>query len=168
MMQWSVHVCDVLTEPADVLVCSANPYLNLSGGVGGEILRRYGEGMQKELHAHLAARQVRFVPPGAVVQTSPGGTHFRAVLHAVAIDAFYASSPELVRRTVETALELAASLNAKRVALVALATGYGPMSIQQFGKSVAPLRHLEFPPIESVIICVRRAEQRSQLEALSS
>lgn len=46
-MRWIVKQGDILAEPADVLVCSANVSLNLSGGVGGEILRRYGDGMQK-------------------------------------------------------------------------------------------------------------------------
>lgn len=67
LMRWIVKHDDILDEPADVLVCSANPWLNLSGGVGGEILLRYGPQMQEELHRLLAGRGRRkspcWVPP---------------------------------------------------------------------------------------------------------
>ena len=66
-MRWSVKQGDILDEPADVLVCSANPWLNLSGGVGGEVLLRHGPQMQQELHRLLAARGLRSVPQGEVV-----------------------------------------------------------------------------------------------------
>jgi len=93
-MHWIVKHADILMEPADVLVCSANPFLNLSGGVGGEILLRYGDEMQTDLHRHLASRHLRFVQRGEVVQTASCGTPFKAVLHAVAVDGFYQSSTE--------------------------------------------------------------------------
>src|SRR4051795_407916 len=94
-MRWSVKHCDILDEPADVLVCSANPWLNLSGGVGGEVLLRYGPRMQEELHRHLAGRGLRWVPQGEVMACGPCGTPYRAVLHAVAVDCFYGSSPHV-------------------------------------------------------------------------
>ena len=33
-MRWTIKHGNILNEPADVLICSANPFLNLSGGVG--------------------------------------------------------------------------------------------------------------------------------------
>ena len=39
-MLWRLCVGDILDVPADVLVCSANVYLNLSGGVGGAFALR--------------------------------------------------------------------------------------------------------------------------------
>jgi O-acetyl-ADP-ribose deacetylase (regulator of RNase III) len=41
-MEVEIKQGDVLEQGADVLICSLNIYLNLSGGVGGEILRRHG------------------------------------------------------------------------------------------------------------------------------
>src|SRR5688500_10990196 len=99
-MNWHFKSGDILDEPADVLVCSGNVFLNLSGGVGGAILLRCGRGMQDELHAQLAAQGRRFVQPGEVVRTRPWGLPVRAVLHAVAVDGFYSTSVELVRGAV--------------------------------------------------------------------
>jgi O-acetyl-ADP-ribose deacetylase (regulator of RNase III) len=164
-VRWVLTCGDILDLPADVLVCSANVYLNLSGGVGGEILRRYGDRMQRELHDYLRDRNLRFVPPGAVVRTSPCGTPFRDVLHAVAVDGFYQSSPARVRQVVETALTVAASLGARRVALTALATGYGRLSMRRFAEGIAPLTALEFPPLSEVFVCVRHADQLKELAA---
>ena len=164
-MQWVLTHGDILDVPADVLICSANIYLNLSGGVGGEILRRYGDAMQKELHGYLAERKLRFVEPGAVVPTAPCGTPFNAVLHAVAVDGFYQSSPSLIEQTVTTALKVAAGLGAKRVALTALATGYGRLSMRTFAAGVARLTEATFPPLDQVMVCVRHESERAELMA---
>jgi O-acetyl-ADP-ribose deacetylase (regulator of RNase III) len=162
-MRWGVKRGDILDEPADVLVCSANPWLNLSGGVGGEILLRYGPAMQEELHRQLASRGLRFVPQGEVVECIPCGTPYQAVLHAVAVDCFYGSSSEVIRSVVARALSLAASLGATRVALVALATGYGRLPIGDFARGLAPLLSLEFPPVAEVVICLRDRDDADSL-----
>src|SRR5262249_55746253 len=154
-MRWSVKQGDILDEPADVLICSANPWLNLSGGVGGEILLRYGPQMQEELHRHLAGRGLRSIPQGEVVPCGPCGTAYKTVLHAVAVDCFYGSSPEVIEAAVSRALSVAASLGASRVALTALATGYGRMSITDFARGLASLLSAEFPPVAEVVICLR-------------
>lgn len=156
---WRVHPGDILDEPADVLICSANPYLTLSGGVGGALLLRYGPAMQRQLEAYLRQRNLRHVSPGTVVACSPCGTPYRAVLHAVAVDAFYDSSPEVVTRTVSAALTLAASYDARKVGLTALATGYGHLSIEEFGAGVRPLIERELPPIEEVVIVIREPDE---------
>jgi O-acetyl-ADP-ribose deacetylase (regulator of RNase III) len=167
-VRWTLTHGDILDVPADVLVCSANVYLNLSGGVGGEILRRHGDAMQKELHGYLADRNLRFVDRGTVVPAAPGGTRFTAVLHAVAVDGFYQSSPAIVEQTVRRALAVAASLGARRVAMTALATGYGRLSMKQFAEGIAPLTEADFSPLGEVVVCVRHASERDALmEGLS-
>ena len=162
-MRWSVKCGDILNEPADLLVCSANVFLNLSGGVGGALLLRYGDAMQKELHGLLARRKLQFVQQGDVIVTLTAGLPYRAVLHAVAVDGFYRSSPQTVGAVVEKSLMLAAALGAKRVALTALATGYGRLSMTQFGKGIAPLIGREFLPVEEIVICVRNEEDKLRL-----
>jgi O-acetyl-ADP-ribose deacetylase (regulator of RNase III) len=164
-MRWGVKQGDILAERADMLVCSANPWLNLSGGVGGEIFRRYGPRMQEELHRLLAGRGLRCVPQGEVVACEPCGSPYRAVLHAVAVDCFYGSSPEVIRALVPRALSLAASLGAAKVALVALATGYGRMPVADFARALAPVLALEFPPVAEVVVCLR---DRDDAEVLSA
>jgi O-acetyl-ADP-ribose deacetylase (regulator of RNase III) len=164
-MRWIVKQGNIIDEPADVLICSANVDLNLSGGVGGEILVRYGNAMQKELHRFLSERYLRCARQGDVIQTSSCGTPYKAVLHAVAVNVFYQSSPEVIESIVSKSLRLAASLGARKVALTALATGYGRLSIQDFAKGISPLMAEAFPPIEEVIICVRKDYDVKQLAA---
>lgn len=162
-VRWTFKRGDILDEAADVLVCSANVFLNLSGGVGGAILLRYGDAMQRELHEWLERQSRRFAERGEVVATSPCGTPYRAVLHAVAVNGFYESSPEIVRQVIRASLERAASMGAHRVALTALATGYGRMPMNSFAAAVKPLLAAEWPPVEEVIICVTNAGDRDAL-----
>ena len=131
-MKVEVRVGGLLEEQVDVLICSANVWLNMSGGVNGAIRERGGEAIQTELHAYLSALGVRHVPPGTVVRTGPGPLSVGAILHAVAVDGFYGSGPELVGRALGAAFAEAQALGAETVALPALATGYGPLSAAQF------------------------------------
>ncbi len=163
MISWIVTCGNIVNEPADVLICSANVFLNLSGGVGGELLLRYGPQMQQELHQYLAKRGIRHVSRGEVIVTSSCGTTFRKVLHAVAVDGAYQSSSGVVQNIVARSLEISASLGAKRVALTALATGFGRLTLRQFGEGVLPLLAANFPPIEEVVICVRHESDRDEL-----
>lgn len=163
-MRWSVQVGDILRIPADVLVCSANVYLTLSGGVGGALLLEYGDAPQAELRQYLADHNLRHVERGEVIVTRPAGVPYRAVLHAVAVDGLYASNADVVCQTARRALELAAETGAQRVALTALATGYGRLSMAEFGAGVARLRAVELPPVAEVVIAVRRDGDRATLE----
>src|SRR5262245_4155070 len=164
-MRWAVQHGDVLDEPADVLVCSANVWLNLSGGVGGEVLLRHGPQMQRELHRYLADRGLSSVGQGEVVPCGPCGTPFKAVLHAVAVDCFYGTSPGVVGAVVSRALAIAASLGAAKVALAALGTGYGRLSIADFARGLAPLLGVEFPPVAEVVVCLRNRDDAEELSA---
>ena len=166
-MHWTVAHGNILDVPADVLVCSANVFLNLSGGVGGEILLRHGDAMQKELHALLAARNQRFVQRGDVVTTPPCGTRFKAVIHAVAVDGFYQSSPDVIEAVVCKSLAAAAALGARTVALTALATGYGRLTMRQLAEGITPLMSSDVPPIENVIICARNVGDGEELAEAS-
>ena len=171
-MRWAFIHGDILDVPADVpadvLVCSGNVFLNLSGGVGGAILLRYGEEMQRELHGVLARVGRRFVERGEVVATSACGLPYLAVLHAVAVDGFYESSPEVVGAAVEKSLAMAEGLGARRVALTALATGYGKLTMRQFAAGIGGVMKAEVPPIEEVVVCVRNEADRVELAAVVS
>jgi O-acetyl-ADP-ribose deacetylase (regulator of RNase III) len=162
-MQIHIQVGDVLKVAADVLISTANPWLNLSGGVNGAILSAVGPTIQEELHAYLKSQGISAVPAGTVVQSRAGNLPFNCVLHAVAIDPFYDSSVKLVRETVVAALDLAIKAGAKTVSTPTLATGYGPMSIADFGTAVAPL--VNEPKFDrlSLTIVVRSEEHRSEL-----
>jgi O-acetyl-ADP-ribose deacetylase (regulator of RNase III) len=165
-MQMNVRIVvgDVLDEPADVLISTANPQLNLSGGVNGAILRRGGEAVQEELHAHLKRLGRPQVNPGTVVVTGPGPLRFQHIIHAVAIDAFYGSSVELVAETIVRALTAAGELGARSVAMPALATGYGPLEIQEFGDALRLALSRCDNPCDSLTVVVRKQEYFEALE----
>jgi O-acetyl-ADP-ribose deacetylase len=158
MVEINVEVGDLLDEVADVIVASGNPWLNMSGGVNGAILARGGEAIQEELRAHLRDLGKPAVVPGTVVATGPGPLRAKKILHAVAIDPFYDSSVEMVRETVEHALTLARELGAKSVAMPALATGYGHLSIEQFAEAFARSMLADWSPIERIAVIVRNRE----------
>jgi O-acetyl-ADP-ribose deacetylase (regulator of RNase III) len=156
---------DILDEPAEVLVCSANCLLNLSGGVGGELLRRYGMALQTQLHGMLARRSPRAASRGEVFVMTDPKLPYKAVLHAVAVDAWYHTTPDIVREVVLRSLREAARLGAKMVALTALGTGFGDMDLRGFGEVINSSRSGEFAPLEEVVICLEedRAEELREI-----
>jgi O-acetyl-ADP-ribose deacetylase len=163
-VQWEVKVADALVEAGEVLVCPANVFLNLSGGVGGEILLRHGDGMQKELHEWLARSGRKFVQRGEVVVSGGWGTGFRAVMHAVAVDGMYETSAEVVEGVVDAALRRAGEVGAKTVVLTAVGTGFGRLSMGEFARGVSGLRARAYPPVERVVVCVRKERERGEVE----
>jgi O-acetyl-ADP-ribose deacetylase (regulator of RNase III) len=153
-MRWTIKTGNIVNEPADVLVCSANPHLTLSGGVGADLLARHGVAMQAALDRVVRQRTPRFIPRGEVIPYSDATLPYLTVLHAVAIDGWYDSSPQVIEQTVTRALQMAAGYGARRVALAALATGFGRLSLSEFAKGIRLLLVQEFPPIDEVCICL--------------
>jgi len=150
-MRWQLKQTNLLDEPADVLVCSANVSLNLSGGVGAELLGRYGDKMQKSLHAIIHGRSPRAAKCGEVIAYSGDELPYKAVLHAVAIDGWYKSSPQIITDITRKALKMAADLGARKVAFTVLATGFGNLSLAEFAQGVRPVLQDEFQPVEEVV-----------------
>ena len=165
-MKWTIANCDILDRPADVLVLSGNPQLNLSGGAGGSFLVRYGDEMQRRMHEYLASTGKRHVDRGDVIQMPPCNSPYLAVLHVVGVDAFYDSSPDIVTKTIVKSLEMAAALKAEAVSLTAIATGYGQMSIEDFATAVLPVVSMEFSPIKDVAICLTKQDAAGELAKL--
>ena len=155
-MDIHVKLGDVLDEQADVLISTANPWLNMSGGVNGAILLRGGQDVQQELRDFLRQENRPHVEPGTVVRTGPGPLSVRHILHAVAIDGFYDSSPELVERTVARALDQARQLGASTVAMPAMATGYGHLTMEQFAEGLAQALRRDWSPLVRLTVVLRR------------
>ena len=116
-MRWILKTGNLLDEPADVLICSANPHLTLSGGVGSDALARFGPAMQMALANLVRERSPHYIPRGEVIDYSDDYLPYQSVLHAVAIDGWYDSSPQIIREIVAKSLSLAAGFKARRVAL---------------------------------------------------
>lgn len=152
---WQVHHGDLLDVAADVLICSANVYLTLSGGVGGALMLRYGSALQDALNEHLAKLGVKHVERGDVIAMPRLGTPYRAVLHAVAVDGFYETTLEITADILRKSLRQAAALGAESVALAALATGYGRKPIEFFAAAVNKVIDDDFAPIGRVVVGLR-------------
>ena len=153
-MKWTLKLCNIIDEPADVLICSANVLLDLSDGVAADLLGRYGSTMQEALHKITAARSPHYVSRGEVFPYTDGTLPYKAILHAVAVDSFYQSTPEVIENIVRSALQQAKGYQAKRVTLTALATGLGNLSLPEFASGVRPLMDENFSPVEEGCICL--------------
>ncbi|BBM84516.1 macro domain-containing protein [Candidatus Uabimicrobium amorphum] len=127
---------NIIDEEVDVLISTANPSLNMSGGVNGAILQRGGECVQQELRNYLKKHDRRWVKEGSIVVTGPGALKVKHILHAVAINGFYESSSQLVRDLLVNVWKKCEELHAKTVAVPALATGYGPLSTEEFAHAL--------------------------------
>src|SRR5262249_47452628 len=100
-MQIEILVGNILDVPADVLISTANPWLQMTGGVNLAIMvRPKGEFVYDELQRHLLSTGKRFVDPGTIVRTGPGSLPVKHILHAVSIDPSYDSSITLVAETI--------------------------------------------------------------------
>ena len=60
-----------------------------------------------------------------------------------------------MQQTLANALTKAVALNAKSVAMPTLATGYGPLSIELFGKATADLLATQTFALDALLIVVR-------------
>ena len=148
-IRWLALKADIIETTADGLLCSANPFLNLSGGVGGAFNLKFGPAMQAELHEWLDHRRISNVKPGTVVFCGPNGSTFKAVGHAVAIDAFYDSSKEFLLEAYTTALTGFATRGCSTVSLACLGCGYGRIGTQLFIDAVHSLVQRSFPGIDT-------------------
>lgn len=162
-MRWQLKQINLLDEPADVLVCSANVALNLSGGVGAELLGRYGNRMQNSLHAIIHERSPRAAKRGEVIAYSGEEIPYKAILHAVAIDGWYESSPQIITDITRKALEMAAGYDARKVAFTVLATGFGNLTLADFAQGIRPLLSDEIPPIEEIVFGLLQDYQVAEL-----
>jgi len=132
MTNWHVVHDDILERHADGLLCSANPNLNLSGGVGGAFSLRYGGAMQTYLHSQLTDSSIRFMSPGESVIAPPCGSPFVAVAYAVSIDAFYDTNAEAILRAYDSAIRGLAERGCRTIVAACLACGYGRVSDGEF------------------------------------
>lgn len=159
-MDVKVSVGDVLEFPADVLISTANPWLNMSGGVNGAICERCPE-IQDELHQWLEENYKTSVPAGSVVTTSASSLPFLNIVHAVAIDPFYDSTLEIVSKTLLAAFGQVVELEANVVSMPTLATGVGPLDVDDFAFAFRKSVLDRFDSVATTIVV--RAEENARL-----
>lgn len=131
-MRIQVLLGDVLRQESDVLVCSGNSLLRMTGGVNGALLQMGAIEVQRELEEFLRQTGKKWVPPGTVVRTSSGPVRARYIVHAVAVDGFYKSSGKIVEETLRNVFTLVKKHGGRTLSGPALACGYGPLRPVQF------------------------------------
>lgn len=119
--------------------------------------------MQKALHQLIATRLPRAARRGEVIPYSDDSLPYLAVLHAVGVDGWYQTTSAIVEETLRTALRMAGEFKARKVALTALATGFGNLSLEEFAVAVKPLMASEFTPVTEVCVCVIEDYRASEL-----
>lgn len=149
---------DLLNVRADGLICSANPDLNLSGGVGGALLLQYGSRLQEELHALAKLRSTRLVPPGTAVLTTTAGLPWKAIAHAVAINTFYETTASFIVDAYLSALTQLAAIGCRTVAAACIGCGYGRCSNEEFARAIQLLRTKDLPADQAITFVTRNAE----------
>jgi O-acetyl-ADP-ribose deacetylase (regulator of RNase III) len=166
-MNVEVFAGNILDVPADVLISTANPWLQMTGGVNlAIIVRPKGDDVFVELQTYLRSTGKEMVEPGTVVCTGPGSLQVKKILHAVSIDPSYDSSIELVAKTIVTALTQAQQLDARVVTLAALATGFGPLLMEDFALALRPALVHDWSPIETIKVVVKHEEEAAQIRAV--
>lgn len=158
MTQWHVTHQDLLDADAEGLICSANPNLNLSGGVGGAFSLRYGDAMQTYLHDYLRENGLRFIEPGNAVIAPPSGSQFSAVAHAVAIDAFYDTDADMILRTYDEAIRKLAECGCSTVAAACLGCGYGRVTKSEFAEIAAELTTRHYVGVSCITLMTTNAD----------
>ena len=158
MTHWHARHANILDQTADGLVCSANPQLNLSGGVGGEFALRYGPEMQNILREQLLSTGKPYFNPGSVVRTPGFGSGFDVIIHAVAIDGFYDTTEELILQTYLKALTALADAGCRTVVATCLACGYGRFPPTAFVSLLPKLMQLTPSEVTEVLLCTTNAD----------
>lgn len=137
-LNWNITTGDILRFPADGLIASANPDLNLSGGVGGALLQKYGLEFQDLLRQARPANR-RLLSPGECVVTPGPGTDFRFIAHAVAVDTFYDWTIHGIQNAYQTSIAELQARGCRTLTASCLACGYGRCSAEPFWQAIRPV-----------------------------
>ncbi len=167
MTQWHVHHGDILDYLADGLLCSANPNLNLSGGVGGAFGLRYGYQMQSFLHEYLRDQSLIYIAPGNAVIAPPFDSPYVAVSHAVSIDAFYDTDADTILKTYDCAIHSLASRGCSTIAAACLGCGYGRVTVDSFEALSTRLFGTHYDGVKDITLVTTNADLVSRLEPLT-
>ena len=121
---------DLCLRAVDAIVNAANSHLWMGGGVAGAIKRRGGEHIEQEAMAQGP------IPVGAAVPTGAGRLPARYVVHAAVMGPDLVTDVATVRTATESALAVARTLGLRTVALPALGTGVGGLSLPQVAQAM--------------------------------
>ncbi len=90
----------------------------------------------------------------------------RHILHAVSIDPSCDSSVKLVERTLVSGLSQAAKLGARTVNCPAVATGFGPLCIEEFAAALKRAAARGWSPVERLKVTLLEQDDAQKVRDL--
>ena len=84
----------------------------------------------------------------------------------MAVDAWYHSSDDVVGNLLRKAFRRAADLRAQKVAVVALATGYGRLSMEDFARGLHSAIPSDDTTIRTITVVVQKQDQVREILAV--
>lgn len=147
---------DILDEPADALIYSTNVLLNCSGGVGADLVKRYGQNVQADLHKFLTDKGTKFAQRGDIYEHVTDGIPYAKLFHTVPSNGWYETTPEIIKTIIGSCLSRSLEHgNIKTVVMSVLATGYGTLLYEDFFRIANQvINQSTFLPIEKIIIAI--------------
>ncbi len=123
----SITLCegDITEQEVDAIVNAANNDLLLGSGVAGAIRTKGGPSIQVECDAHVP------IEVGGAAVTGAGDLAARYVIHAAAMALGGRASEESLRSSLRRSLELARDRACASVAVPAIGSGVGGLSLQR-------------------------------------
>ena len=121
--------------------------------------------MQTFLHEYLRANHLKYISPGHCVLAPPCGSPFKAVAHAVSIDAFYDTSVERILETYDAAIHTLASRDCSTIVAACLGCGYGRLSITDFSSVAAALLVRNYKDVERITFVTTNADLVDSLQS---
>ena len=150
------QIGNIVEYRSDYLISSGNIFLNMSGGVNGELLARFGEGLQIELHSYLKDEGLKHVDPGFSYRFKSKIGQYKGVVYTVGIDGWYESNKQILSGALKGSIEKLNPSKGDLIAFPALGTGYGKMKPSEFGRILAQLDFL----IEYNMVLVCETERK--------
>jgi O-acetyl-ADP-ribose deacetylase (regulator of RNase III) len=146
-----LEVCkgDIAAVEADAIANAANDHLWMGAGVAGALKRAGGDEIEQEALAQGP------IEVGEAISTTAGNLRARYVIHGAVMGQDLRTSPDLVRRTTRSCLEVADELGCRSLALPAFGTGVGGFALADCAAiMVEESRRFEPQSLERVIFAV--------------
>lgn len=125
-----IELGDIAQSECEAVVNAANHELWMGSGVAGAIRKAGGSGIEREAVAQGP------IAVGESVITGAGNLKALHVIHAAAMAAGRRSSPESVYAATASALKLASDKSIDSIALPALGTGVGAVSLADCARAM--------------------------------
>ncbi len=143
---------DLTALPVDAFVFYAREDLALGSGYGNAIQQRGGAAVKKELDA------IGSIGMGEAVITSAGAMKARHIIHACGPKFHEPDLEAKLRRTMRSALELAARRGLRTVAFPPMGYGFYGVPLELCAtvmlEEIAAFLAREKTPLEKIIVCV--------------